>query len=53
MFNPFRKAISNEPEQVRFWHKADLPACVHLCLLSGVKRINSGARLPAGYSVQI
>jgi hypothetical protein len=26
---------------VRYWHKADIPACVDLCPLSGVKRTST------------
>jgi hypothetical protein len=30
---------------VRYWHKADIPAYVDLCLLSGVKRSSNRALL--------
>jgi hypothetical protein len=32
------RTIKKHASNVRYWHKADVPAYVDLCLLSGVKR---------------
>jgi hypothetical protein len=33
-----KQTLNVPPQNVRLWHKADVPACVDLCLLSGAKQ---------------